>query len=365
MRLMVIGIGDCGCRIARQFADLNTAARKKRRVNIVTCAYAVNNDQAVLREVTESGPDWLKPVLIRGSTEAEGSSEAGARIMRQEGERVMLTMRLGAFVDTDAFLLVAGAAGSLGSGGVPILAQLLKERRVDKPVYALITLPFDSELDDPRRIHNTAVCLKSIDKLVDAVILVDNGGVGSALDAAAKNRDKVNREIVQLFYDLLCAGEMVGSKFTGGKVLDAGDIVHTLFGWTAIGVGRAQLPSPVFLWRKTKEFEEKSSETRMAIQAMNEALMCLSVDCKPEDAGRALYLLSAPPQQANVDMLKVLGNRLRELAPNAEMRDGSFYGAKGCIQVTVVVSELIYVDRVKNFYDRAARLAQTDKGQTA
>lgn len=365
MRLMLIGIGDCGCRVAREFADLNAVARKKRRVNIVTCAYAVNNDQVVLQEVTKSGHDWLKPVFIRGSTEAEESSEAGARVMRQEGERVMLAMRLGAFVDTDAFLLVAGAAGSLGSGGVPVLAQLLKERRVDKPVYALIILPFDSELDDPRRVHNTAVCLKSIDKLVDAVILVDNGGVGSAVDvSAAKNRDKANREMVLPFYDLLCAGEMVGSKFTGGKVLDAGDIVHTLFGWTAIGVGRAQLSSPVFLWRKAKDFEEKSSETRKAVQAMNEALMRLSVDCKPEDAGRALYLLSAPPQQANVDMLKVLGNRLRELAPNAEMRDGSFYGAKGFIQVTVVVSELIYVDRVKNFYDRAARLAQAEKGRT-
>ncbi len=360
MKLMVIGVGDCGCRLAGEFAELNRKARNERHVNIITCAYAVNNDQAILDAVTKSGREWLKPVVIRGSLELDGrSSEAGARLMRQESERVMLVMRLGAFVDTDAFLFVAGAGGSLGSGGVPVITQLLKERRVDKPVYALIVLPFDSELDDPYLVRNTAVCLKSIDKLVDAVILVDNGGLGVVGEVIpASNTGSVNKEIALLFYDLLCAGEMTSSKYVGGKVLDAGDIVQTLFGWTAIGVGRAEFTSSIFPWRRVQGFEEKSSETRKAVEAMNLALMRLSVDCKLEDAGKAMYLLSAPAKQANVDMIGVLGNRLRELAPNAEIRDGSFYGAKGFTQVTVAVSELIYVDRIKNYYDRAARLTQ-------
>lgn len=360
MKLMVIGVGDCGCRLAGEFAELNKKARNERHTNIVTCAYAVNNDQAVLDTVPKSSREWLKPVLIRGSLEhGDKSSEAGVRLMRQESERVMLAMRLGAFVGTDAFLFIAGAGGSLGSGGVPVIAQLLKERHMDKPVYALIILPFDSELDDPQRVRNTAVCLKSVDKLVDAVILADNGGLGVVGEVIpTKNMGSVNREIVFSFYDLLCAGEMTGSKYVGGKVLDAGDIVQTLIGWTAIGVGRAQLASSIFPWKKREGFEEKSAETRMAMEAMNMALMRLSVDCKLEDAGKALYLLSVPAKQANIDMIKVLGNRLRELAPNAEIRDGSFYGAKGSTHVTVAVSELIYVDRIKSYYDRAAKLAQ-------
>ena len=365
MKLMVIGVGDCGCRLAREFAALNKTARSERHVNIITCAYAVSNDQALLGELTKSGREWLKPILIRGSLEpGDKSNEGGARLMRQESERVMLATRLGAFVNTDAFLFVASAAGSLGSGGVPVMAQMLKERHMDKPVYALLVLPFDSELDDPQRVHNTAVCLKSIDKVTDAVILADNGGVGMIGDTTPPQKmGGLNREIAFTFYDLLCAGEVMGAKYAGGKVLDAGDIGQTLLGWTAIGVGKARLLSSILPWRRAQDFEEKSSETIRAMEAMNLALMRLSVDCKLEDAGRALYLLSVPAKQANVDMIKALGNRLRELAPNAEMRDGSFYGAKGFIKVTVVISELIYLDRIKNYYDRAARLAgQREKG---
>jgi hypothetical protein len=140
-------------------------------------------------------------------------------------------------------------------------------------------------------------------------------------------------------------------------VLDAGDIQQSLFGWTAIGVGKAQFSSSIFSFKKSPGFEEKSSETFRAMEAMDLALMRLSVDCKLEDAGKGLFLLSAPMGRANVDMIKALGNRLRELAPNAEIRDGNFYGGKSFIKVTVLVSELIYLDRIKSYYDRAARLA--------
>ena len=355
---MVIGVGDCGCRLAREFAALNKMARAEWHANITTCAYAVNNDQGVLGELTKHGWDWLKPVPIRGSL-GDKSTEAGAKLIRQESERVMLAMRLGAFVNTDAFLFIASTAGSLGSGGVPVMIQILKERNIDKPVYALLVLPFDAELDDPQCIHNTALCLKSIDKLADAVILADNGGLGMLGNITPPQKmGGLNKELVLPFYDLMCAGEIAGSKYIAGKVLDAGDIAQTLVGWTAIGVGKTQLSSSIFSLRRTPSFEEKSSETFRAMEAMDLALMRLSVDCKLEDAGRALFLLSAPAGKSNIDMIKVLGNRLRELAPNAEIRDGNFYGAKNFTKVTVVISELIYMDRIRNYYDRAARLSQ-------
>jgi cell division GTPase FtsZ len=367
MKLLVIGIGDCGCRIAREFAELNRVAKSERHVDIITCAYGINNEEAVLEDIAgKSPPETFKPVPIRGSLAMDKSSDAGARIMRQEAERVMLALRLGAFVETDAFMLVASAGGTLGSGGISVLAQLLKERRAGKPVYALIVLPFDSELDDPRIVQNSAVCVKSISRAADAVILVDNGGLGTEttvmpVEAIAK----ANKDIVYQFYDLLCAGEMAGVKYAGGKVLDAGDIVQTFAGWTSIGTGKAPLGSSLLPWKRTESFDEKSSETLRAIEAMNMALMHLSVDCKLEDAGRALFLLSAPPKQANVDMIKVLANRMKELAPNAELRNGSFYGAKNFVQVTVAVSELVYLDRVKTLYERAARLAGAAGGAPA
>ncbi len=359
MKLMVIGVGDCGCRLAREFAELNKTARAEWHANIITCAYAVNNEPSVLNELTKSGWDWLKAVPIRASLGAGNkSTEDGAKLMRQEAERVMLAMRLGAFINTDAFLFVAGAAGSLGSGGVPIMIQMLKERHIDKPVYALLVLPFDSELDDAQRIHNTAMCLKIIDKVADAVILADNGGLGLLGNIAQPQKmHALNKELVSPFYDLLCAGEIKGSRYIAGKVLDAGDIQQSLSGWTSIGVGKAQFSSSIFSFKKNIGFEERSSDTFRAMEAMDLALMRLSVDCKLEDAGRGLFLFSAPAGKANVDMIKALGNRLRELAPNAEIRDGNFYGGKNYTKVTVLVSELIYLDRIKSFFDRAARLA--------
>jgi cell division GTPase FtsZ len=360
MKLMVIGIGDCGCKVAREFAELNRMARSERRVNIITSAYAVNTDQTFLTELTKPGWEWFKPVPIRGPVDpGDKSTESGAKLMRQESERVMLAMRLGTFINTDAFLFVASAAGSIGSGGVPIMVQLLKERHLNKPVYVLLVLPFNTEIDDPQFIHNTAICLKSIDKLADAVILVDNGGLGVTGSMTPPQKTaSLNKELVLLFYDLLCSGEMLGSKGAIGKELDAGDIRQSLFGWTAIGMGKTKLTSSIIPWKKPAGFEEKSSETLGVMEAMNLALMRLSVDCKLEDAGRALYLLSVPVGKANVDMIKVLGNRLRELAPNAETRNGSFYESKSFIKVTVLISELIYVDRIKNYYDRAARLTR-------
>ncbi len=369
MKLMVIGIGDCGCRMAHAFAEMNRVARGDRHISIITCAYAVNNDQELLREVTRSRWDWLKAVPIRGSLAGDiKSNESGASLLLQESERVMLAMRLGAFVSTDAFLFVAGAGGSLGSGGVPVIANILKERHVGKPVYALVVLPFDSELDDPDIVHNTAVCLKSIDKVADAVVLADNGGLGmTGAVTPPQKMGILNRELVSAFYDLLCAGEMSGPKQVSNKVLDAGDVTQTLSGWTAIGLGKARFESSLFRFRKPQDFEERSSETLRAIEAMNLALMHLSVDCKLDDSGKALFLLSAPAKQANVDMIQVLSKRLRELAPNAEIRDGSFYGSKDSAEVTVVISQLIYVDRIKSYYDRAAKMARSggESGETS
>jgi len=366
MKLLVIGIGDCGCRLAGEFALLNKMAKAKRHVSIVTCAYAFNNDEANLAALTKTRREWLQPVLIRGSLEGEEkSAEAGAELMRQESDRVLAAMRPGGSVESDAFLFIAGAAGSLGSGGVPVVAQQLKQRYADKPVYVLIVLPFDSEIGEPQCVHNTAICLNSIGKIADAVILVDNGGLrGGGNIALNENMGSVNKEIVFPFYNLLCAGEMGGSGYAAAKVVDAGDIVQTLAGWTAIGVGEVRLPGSVFPWRKMGDFRKKGMETSAALEAMNAALARLSIDCRLEDAGKALYLLSAPPKQASIDMTKDLGNRLRELAYNAEIRGGNFYGAANLAQVTVVVSELIYMDRIKNYYDRAVGLAHVEnKGE--
>ena len=106
---------------------------------------------------------------------------------------------------------------------------------------------------------------------------------------------------VDPFYNILCAGEEKKAKYIGARILDAGDIMQTLVGWTVIGYGKSPLPLIKLPWRESSDFRKKSTETHKGIQAMDEAITELSIKCNPADASRALYLLSAPAKEMNMD----------------------------------------------------------------
>ena len=177
------------------------------------------------------------------------------------------------------------------------------------------------------------------------------------------NLERINQQIAAPFYDLMCAGEITKFKNVGAKTLDAGDIMQSIDGWTAIGTGRTEIPRGFrFPWQMAKvNFREKSGETLRAMQAMDAAFSELSISCGPEDAGRALYLLSAPAREMSMDIAKGLGDYLREMAENAVIRAGDFPREKGGIDVTVILSQLAFVQKIRDYYDRASAFAQTQK----
>src|SRR3989304_4522310 len=150
MKLLVIGLGQCGGRIADEFARLNTKARSQRSIDIVTDALAVNADIADLSGLSRIKPDYQHRILIGGrKTGGHGVgkiNELGAEIAREDADKVIDAIRVTKrFYETDAFLLIAGAAGGTGSGSAPVMMQHIKERYRDKPVYACIVLPFEHE----------------------------------------------------------------------------------------------------------------------------------------------------------------------------------------------------------------------------
>ena len=112
-----------------------------------------------------------------------------------------------------------------------------------KPVYALFVLPFEhEEVAELRSVYNTAVCLKSIQSVADGVFLADNQRYVRKDASMATNLSRINVQIAEPFYDLLCAGEVTKYKNVGAKTLDAGDIIQSIDGWTTIGVGSAEIP---------------------------------------------------------------------------------------------------------------------------
>ena len=369
MRLMVIGLGQCGSRVADEFVRLSKVAKSNRGTEIITGAFAVNTDQADLTGLHNIGSDYLHRILIGGrKTWGHGVgkiNEMGAELAREDGDKVIDAIRTAPnFYRTHAFMLIAGAAGGTGSGAVSIIAQMLKERYVGKPVYALIVLPFEhEEVAELRSVYNTAVCLKSIQSVADGVFLADNQRYVRKNASMATNLHRINEQIALPFYDLLCAGEVTKYKNVGSKTMDAGDIIQSIDGWTALGVGSAEIPRGFrFPWEvKKNDFRDKSTETLRAMQAMDAALSELSVTCSPEDAGRALYLVAAPAMEMSMDIAKGLGDYLREMAENAVIRSGDFPWEKKSVDVTVMFSQLAFVQKIRDYYDRASAFAHTQK----
>ena len=360
MKLVVIGLGQCGGRVADEFARINRRARFQRGIEITPGVFAVNTDVADLSGLQMIKSDYQHRILIGGrKTSGHGVgkiNELGAEIAREDADKVVDAIRsTKRFFETDAFLLVAGAAGGTGSGAIPILTQHVKERYGDKPVYNLIILPFQHEEDtEERTIYNSAVCLKSAYSVADAVFLIDNQRYVRKDFSLRNNMAKINELIAEPFYNLLCAGEEKKARHIGARVVDAGDIIQTLVGWTVIGYGKSPLALIRLPLERTRNFRKKSTETHKGIQAMDEALSELSLKCNPADAGRALYLLAAPAKEMNMDLVKELGDYLKDLASEAIIRNGDYPRERGVMDVTVILSELSDVVKVRDYYSESA-----------
>jgi len=363
MKLVVVGLGQCGSRIADEFARMGRTARRRRGISIITGSYAVNTDQADLSGLRTIRADFHHRLIIGGGkTSGHGVgkiNEVGAALAKWDGYKVLDAVRSGPrFYETDAFLLTAGAAGGTGSGALPIICDLLKQRFPDKPVYALIVLPFaHEETSEERCVFNTATCLKSAHSVADAVLLADNERFLKKDANLVNHMVKINHEIVAPFFDLLCAGEEVKRKHIGARTLDAGDIMQTLEGWSAIGLGKSELGIIRLPFERTRSFRKKGKETLRGLEAMDQAIYELSVGCNPMDAGKALYLVSAPAKEMNVAMVRELGEIMRGMAEDAVLRNGDYPRNKGELTVTIILSKLRDISRVKEMYKQVTKSA--------
>lgn len=361
MKLLVVGFGQCGSKIADAFSRLNNRARRERGIEIITGAFAVNTDAADLSALERIKADYQHRILI-GARKTGGHgvgkiNRLALEIIKEDIDKIFDAVRSSpCFRESDAFLLVTGAAGGTGSGTIGFATQQLRERYGDKPIYNLIVLPFDhEETTEERTVYNTATCLKTASSVADAVILVDNQRYMKKDFSLRNNVSQINALVVEPFYNLLCAGEEKKLKHIGTRVLDGGDILQTMVGWTAIGYGHSAAPRVELPFVGNNNFLKKSIETHRGIQAMEQALSELSISCDTADAGRALYLLSAPANEMSIDLVKELGDSLRSLAPKAILRSGDYPRGTGT-DVTVIFSGLHSLERVKDYYNKSAKL---------
>ncbi|MFC1861142.1 cell division protein FtsZ [Chloroflexota bacterium] len=368
MNILVIGLGQCGGRIADEFSRRSYRAKSKRGLEIINGAFAVSADTSDLIDLTSIKADYKHRILIgaeqlRGFG-VNGNNELGAQVMQEHADKVLEEIRdVRQFFETDAILVIAGAAGGIGSGALPVMVQRIKQRFHDKIVYAMVILPYEyEEQEEIRIIYSTAVCLKSVASVADAVILVDNESYKTD-DIVKGDFLEINQAIVEPFYNLLCAGAEKRKKHIGAKLLDAGDIIQTLDGWTVLGSGRVDLPTglaSILLG----SFRKTNSKISKGIRAMDEAIGEVSLLCKPEDAASALYLISAPAKEISLDLIKELGDYLKQAAPSAIIRSGDYPVGRDVMEVTVILSRLSDISRVRKFYTRSAALTSDEKEES-
>jgi len=367
VKLLVIGLGQCGGRIADAFARLDRRARGQRRIEIITDTFAVNTDIADLSGLFTIKKDYRHRILI-GGQKASGHgvgkvNELGAEIAREDGDMIVEAIRTTRrFPETDAFLLIAGAAGGTGSGAISILTQQLRERYADKPLYNMIVLPFrHEETIEARSVYNVATCLKSAYSVADAIFLVDNQRYVKSKASIRNNMDYINSLVVEPFYNLLCAGEEKKPIYIGSKILDAGDIIQTLAGWTVIGSGSMQVRRSWFPFIVRRNFRKKATESQKGVQAMDEAIGELSLKCDAADARRALYLLAGPSKEISMDMVRDIGGHLKTIAPETVIRGGDYPREKGSLKITVILSELTDVAKIMSYFTKTIELMSVAK----
>ena len=355
MKIIAIGLGQCGAGVADEFSQLNHRSKTKGGFEIIPGVFAVSPSTADLVKPVAIETDFKHRILVgterlKGSG-VEGDSELGATIMEEQADLVIEAVRTNPdFYQIDAILLIAGAAGGFGSGALPVLARHLKSRFQGKIIYALVILPFEREsIDDTRAAENTANCLKSIEPIADAVFLVNNELYRSK--SMEDDYMEINREIVKPFYNLLCAGAEKRKKHIGAKLLDAGDIIETLGGWTVLASSEVKIRSN--LGDRIFHKESKQIEGEAGIRAMDEALGTAMSLCKPEDALSALYLIAAPSQDINVSVIKSLGTYLKQSAPNAILRSGDYPIGNQTMEVTIILSNLRDAEIVRRYHTPA------------
>ena len=119
MKLVVVGVGQCGGRIADEFSQLQSRARFHRRIDILADVFAINTDIADLSCLSDIKSDYRHRILIgnrKTSSHGVGKiNQLGAEIAKQDGDKVIDAIRSAErFYEADAFLLIAGAAGGTG-----------------------------------------------------------------------------------------------------------------------------------------------------------------------------------------------------------------------------------------------------------
>lgn len=359
MKIVAIGIGQCGCNIADELYAINNYSKSSfhRKIEILTDAFAINTDETDLGSLRHIPGDRSHRIAIGASRthgHGVGKINIDAATIMKEAYPIIVddVFSSSKFHESDGIVVVASGAGGTGSGSIGLLIRGLKER-IEKPVYAIVVLPFayEEKAELSYAVINTATCLRTVNQYADAVFLLDNERFGRGGVSLAKNFRIINQQMVTNFFDLFCAGEEDKNRYIGSKVMDAGDIKQSLKGIST--VGRGEIALSTFRPWKRDHYRDASKGSVALAGAADQAINNLCLKVQMEDARTILALVCAPKDVITLNALAEISNSLEERSPKSVVRIGDYPRRGKEVSVTIVLSTLTAAQRMESLFTRA------------
>lgn len=322
MRVGVIGVGQCGGRLADILAYHSLWSRHQ---GICPFAIAVNSAQADLLGLQTISK---KDRILIGQTAMKGHGvglrrHIGAKVAKQGLHTIMHTITEKVVHHVDAFLVIAGLGGGTGSGGLPVIASKLKQV-YDEPVYVIGVIP--SEDEGELMAMNTTESLQELDGVVDGILLFDNDVWKKEGRSLETSYSMMNYELVKPLPLLLGAGE-TENKSVGIKVIDASDIMASWEGFAYIGYSElkaASAASKFRFFKKRTSIDQLDPAMRCYTVIRNAATLRLTGEAEIDKATKALMIIAGPPAELNMEGFSHAKNWLENAISTTEVRGGDF-----------------------------------------
>lgn len=334
MRAGVIGVGQCGGKIADVLAYHNQWGRHK---GIIPFAIAVNSAHADLMGLKTIARDDR---ILMGQTVVKGhgvglNRKVGEKVTKHGLHEVMHAVTEKVIHHVDAFFVIAGLGGGTGSGGAPVIISKLRQV-YEEPIFLIGVLP--SEDEGQLMAMNAIECLKEVEGMVNGILLFDNDVWKKEGRPLESSFNIMNYELVKPLPIMLSAGESEKEK-VGIKVIDASDIINSWSGFAYIGYSEVKLKSS---GEKFRVFKKKSS-----VDQLDPAMRCYTVirnaatlrqtgEADISKAKKALMIIAGPPEELNMEGFSHAKNWLENSISTAEVRGGD-YPIKGWDAVGGVV----------------------------
>jgi len=227
VRAIIIGVGQCGTKIADLFSLVDFEA------------LAINTSRGDLDYLKHIPPD--RRILIgeslTGGKGVNANPVLGREAMKRDLPMVMrkISSMVG-YEDVDIFFLTFGFGGGTGAGGTPVLAEALKEEYPDSLVVAIGALPLREEGIRPT--INAAITIDKLSKVADSIIAIDNNKLKEGDLDISQAYERINYTIVERIASLLALIDVPGEQ-----TLDASDLKFVLkaFGsFATVGYAKAR-----------------------------------------------------------------------------------------------------------------------------